>query len=97
MRHHPLIIMRRNDDEYQPTRRSQRERSVIPNDYVIYMSEDVNDIGKMDDPTSYKEAMKCKKLLKWYEAMEEEFRSMSSNDILDLVEIPDGAKRVSCK
>jgi hypothetical protein len=90
--------MRRNDDEYQPTRRSQHERrSVIPNDYVVYMSEDVNDIGKMDDPTSYKEGMKCKKSLKWYEAMEEEFRSMSSNDILDLVEISDGAKRVSCK
>jgi hypothetical protein len=36
-----------NDDESQPTRRSQYERrSAIPNDYVIYMSEDVNDIGK---------------------------------------------------
>jgi hypothetical protein len=32
------------DNEPQPTRRSQRERkSAIPNDYVIYMSEDVND------------------------------------------------------
>jgi hypothetical protein len=42
-------------DEPQPTRRSQRERrSAIPNDYVVYMSEDVNDIGKMDDPASYK-------------------------------------------
>jgi hypothetical protein len=51
-----------NDDEPQPTRRSQHERrSVIPNDYVVYMSEDVNDIGKMDDPTSYKEAIKSKK------------------------------------
>jgi hypothetical protein len=29
--------------------------------------------------------------------MEEELRSMSSNDVLDLVEIPDGAKRVGCK
>jgi hypothetical protein len=36
-----------NDDESQPTRRSQRERrSIIPNDYVVYMSEDLNDIGK---------------------------------------------------
>jgi hypothetical protein len=87
-----------NDDESQPTRRSQRERrSDIPNDYAVYMSEDVNDIGKMDDPASYKEAMKSENLLKWREAMEEELRSMSSNDVLDLVEIPDGAKIVGCK
>jgi hypothetical protein len=61
------------------------------------MSEDVNDIGKMDDPASYKEAMKSENSLKWREAMEEEPRSMSSNDVWDLVEIPDGAKRVGCK
>jgi hypothetical protein len=48
-----------NDDEPQPMRRSQRERrSVIPNNYVMYMNEDVNNIGKMHDPVSYKEAMK---------------------------------------
>jgi hypothetical protein len=56
------------------------------------MSEDINDIGKMDDPASYKEVMKSKNLLKWSEAMEEELRSMSSNDVWDLVEIPNGAK-----
>jgi hypothetical protein len=71
-----------NDNEPQPIRRSQHERrNDIPNDYVVYMSEDVNDIGKMDDPVSYKEAMKSKKLLKWCEAMEEELKSMSSNDV----------------
>jgi hypothetical protein len=87
-----------NDDESQPTRRSQRERrSVIPNDYVVCMSEDVNDIGKMDDSASYKKAMKSENSLKWREAMEEELRFMSTNDAWDLVEIPDGAKRVGCK
>jgi hypothetical protein len=87
-----------NDDESQPTRRSQRERrSAIPNDYVVYMSEGVNDKGKIDDPTSSKEVMKSENSLKWREAMEEELRSMSSNDVWDLVEIPDGAKRVGCK
>jgi hypothetical protein len=40
------------------------KRSVIPNDYVLYMSEDVNDIRKMDDLASYKEVMKSKNLLK---------------------------------
>jgi hypothetical protein len=62
----------------------------------VYISEDVNDIGKMDNPASYKEAIKSENSLKWREAMEE-FRSMSSNDVCDLVEIPDGGKRVGCK
>jgi hypothetical protein len=61
------------------------------------MSEDVKDIGKMDDPASYKEVMKSKNSLKWHEAMEEELMYMGSNDVCDLVEIPDGAKRVGCK
>jgi hypothetical protein len=51
----------------------------------------------MDDSPSYKEAMKSKKSLKWREAMEEELRSMSSNDVWDLVEISDVAKIVGCK
>jgi hypothetical protein len=71
-----------NDDEPHPMRRSQRKRrSAIPNDYVVYMSEDINDIEKMDDPTSYKEAMKSKNSLKWRAAMEEELKSMSYNDM----------------
>jgi hypothetical protein len=35
----------------------------------------------MDDLTSYKEAMKSKNSLKWHETMEEELKSMSSNDV----------------
>jgi hypothetical protein len=88
----------RNDDESQPTRRSRhKRRSVIPNDYVVYMSEDVNDIGKMDDAASYKEAMNYENSLKWHEAMDEQLRYMSSNDVYNSVEIPDGAKRIGCK
>jgi hypothetical protein len=79
-------------------RRSQRERrSAISNDYVIYMGEGVNNMAKMDDPVSFKEAMKSETSLKWREAMLEELRSMSSNDVCDLVKILDGAKRVGCK
>jgi hypothetical protein len=63
----------KNYNEPQAMRRSHCDRrSVIPNDYVVYMSEDVNDIGKMDDPASNKEAMKSKNSLKWHEAMEED-------------------------
>jgi hypothetical protein len=46
-------------------RRSHREgRSIISNGYAMYMSEDINDIEKMDGPTSYKEATKKGKLVK---------------------------------
>jgi len=61
------------------------------------MSEDVCDIGKMEDPTSYKEAVKSMNSSKWQLAMEDELKSMGSNNVWDLVEIPNGAKRVGCK
>ena len=89
-----------NDDAPPPppVRRSQRERKkAIPDDYVTYMSEDVNDIGKVEDPTSYKEAIKSMNSSKWQVAMEDELKSMASNDVWDLVEVPNGAKRVGCK
>jgi hypothetical protein len=61
------------------------------------VSEGINDIGKMDDPTSYKEVMKSKNSLRWHEAKEEELKSMSSNDVWGLVKISNGTKRVGCK
>ena len=41
----PVVVP--NEPINQPIRRSQRDRrSSIPSDYVVYMSEDVNDTGK---------------------------------------------------
>jgi hypothetical protein len=76
-------------------RRSQRvKRSAIPDDYKVYNTE----IAHMEgDPTSYEEAMRSAHSSKWLEAMEDEMKSMSSNDVWDLVEIPKGAKIVGCK
>ena len=54
-------------------------------------------MGKVDDPNSFKEAMSSEYSHKWIEAMEEELKSMSTNKVWDLVEIPDGAKKVGCK
>jgi hypothetical protein len=60
-------------------RRSQRVRkSAIPNDYEIYMSEEIHIEG---DPTSYKEAMRSPHSSKWREGMEDEMRSMSANQV----------------
>ena len=46
-------------------------------------TEDMYDIGKDDDPNSFREAVSCENSAKWVEAMEEELKSMSSNDVWD--------------
>jgi hypothetical protein len=61
------------------------------------MSEDVNDMRKVEGPTSYKEAIESTDSSKWQVAMEDKLKSMDSNDVWDLVKIHDGAKRVGCK
>ena len=49
------------------------------------------------DPTSFEEAMRSAHSSKWLEAMQDEIRSMSTNDVWDLEKIPKGAKTVGCK
>jgi hypothetical protein len=49
------------------------------------------------DPTSYEEAMRSPHLSKWREAMEDEMRYMSTNQVWKLEEIPKRAKTVGCK
>jgi hypothetical protein len=86
------------DQENAQLRRSHRvRRSAIPDFYQTYLSEDHYDIGKVDDPTSYKEAIASENSTKWIEVMEDELKSMSSNQVWDLVDIPDEVKTVGCK
>jgi hypothetical protein len=40
------------------------------------------------DPTSFEGAMRSDYSLNWQEAMEDEMKSMNTNDIWDLEEIP---------
>jgi hypothetical protein len=49
------------------------------------------------DLTSYEEAMRSPHSSKWVEAIEDEMKSMSSNNVWDLEEIPKGSKTVGCK
>ena len=84
-----------NVPEGETLRRSQRTRKpAIPNDFEIYVSEEVQMEG---DPTTFEEAIKSPHSSKWLEAMEDEMRSMSSNKVWDLEEVPKGAKTVGCK
>ena len=41
--------------------------------------------------------MSCKESDLWYNAIKEEMNSMKSNDVWDLVELPNGARPISCK
>jgi hypothetical protein len=76
-------------------RRSQRVRkSAIPDDYEIYTSEEIHMEG---DPISYEEAMRSPHSSKWREAMEDEMRSMSANQVWKFKKIPKGVKTVGCK
>jgi hypothetical protein len=69
-------------------------KSDIPNDYEIYTSEEIHMKG---DPTSYEEAMRSPHSSKWREAMKDEIRYMSANQVWKLEEILKGAKIVGCK
>jgi len=83
------------EEQDAPLRRSHRvRRSTIPNDYEVYVSEDMTLEG---DPTTYEEAMRSPDSSKWLAAMEDEMRSMDTNKVWDLEEIPKGAKKVCCK
>jgi hypothetical protein len=91
----PILDNEQNDE---PPRRSQREwRPAISNDYMVYMYEDTKDVGIETDPSSFKEVMKSRHSSEWLDAMKDEMKSMSTNDVCDLVEIPEGAKIVGCK
>jgi hypothetical protein len=76
-------------------RRSQRVRKpAIPDDYEVYNCEKIHIEG---NPSSYEEAMSRPDASKWQEAMEDEMKSMSTNRVWDLEEIPKGAKTVGYK
>ena len=72
----------KNEHDGEPLRRSHRVRkSAISSDYVTYMSEDMDKLVLDDDPTSFKEAMKSNHSSEWYNAMKDEMKSMSTNDV----------------
>jgi hypothetical protein len=73
------------------------KRSASPDDYVVYLQESDYNIGAENDPESFSQAMSCKESELWYDAMKEEMNSIKSNEVWDLVELPNGAKSIGCK
>ncbi|KAJ9562866.1 hypothetical protein OSB04_008026 [Centaurea solstitialis] len=86
------------EETQQPLRRSQRQRRPTNyDDFITYLNEVDYDLGQIEDPTSYNEAIKSEYSHKWIEAMKEEFNSMCINDVWDLAELPKAAKAVANK
>jgi hypothetical protein len=76
-------------------RMSQRARKqTISDDYEVYEYKEFQMEG---DPTSFEEAMRSAHSSKWLEAIQDEMRSMSTNGVWDLENIPKGAKTIGCK
>ncbi|KAL2237853.1 UNVERIFIED_CONTAM: Retrovirus-related Pol polyprotein from transposon TNT 1-94 [Sesamum indicum] len=79
-------------------RRSESQRrSTISDDYVIYSLEHECDLSIDKDHVTFQQAIECSNSEKWIDAMKEELKSMSDNNVWDLVELSEGYKRVGCK
>ncbi|PHU21409.1 hypothetical protein BC332_06516 [Capsicum chinense] len=69
----PAIV----DQEVQNLRRSSRpRRSLLSDDYLVYLAE-----GDIVDPVTFLEASSCAQSKMWLDAMSEEIKSMSKNDV----------------
>uniref|UniRef100_A0A151UGK9 Retrovirus-related Pol polyprotein from transposon TNT 1-94 n=1 Tax=Cajanus cajan TaxID=3821 RepID=A0A151UGK9_CAJCA len=65
---------------------------------MVYLHELETDSSiNENDPVSFSQAVSCDNSEKWLNAMKEELKSMEQNDVWDLVEFPEGCKRVGCK
>lgn len=79
-------------------RRSERQRrSIISDDYVVYSLKHECDLSIDKGPVTFQQAIECSNSEKWIDAMKEELKSMSDNNVWDLVELPEGYKRVGYK
>ena len=72
-------------------------RYAIPGDYIVYALEHESDLSMDNDPVSFKEAVESNNSKKWYNAMKEELKSMTDNNVWVMTEWPEGSKRVGCK
>ena len=61
----------------------------------MYLQE--TDIEAENDPETFSQALSCKESNLWYNAMKDELDSIKSNEVWDLVELPQGAKLIGCK
>ena len=63
----------------------------------MYLQELDYNIGAENDLKMFSQAMSSKESNSWYSAMKEEMNYMTSNQVWDLIELPNGVKVVGCK
>ncbi|KAL8137204.1 hypothetical protein V2J09_003205 [Rumex salicifolius] len=87
-----------HENEQVPLRRSTRKRrSAIPKDYEVYLQESNCNVGADNDPLSFSQAVSSTDSNLWLNAMKDEMDSMASNQVWNLVELPNGVKTIGCK
>ena len=64
---------------------------------MVYLQESENDLSIDNDPVSFSKAINGDNSDKWLGVMKDELKSVAQNDVWDLVEFPEGCKRVGCK
>ena len=75
-------------------RRSTRgRRSVIPDDYIVYLQELDDDFGVKIDLITFSQTMNCNESDLWFNEM----NSMATNGVWDLVKFHNGTKTIGCK
>ena len=106
--HHDVVVNEEGDDNVQVDEQVQPQqevvlkrstrvrRSVIPDDYIVYALKHENDLSMNNDPVSFKEAVESNNSEKWYNAIKEELKSMTDNNVWVLTELSEGPKRVGC-
>ena len=64
---------------------------------MVYLHESENDLGIENDPMTFSQAMNDVNSNKWLEAMKDELKSIVQNEVLDLVELQEGHRKVGFK
>ena len=64
---------------------------------MVYLQEYDFDVGMCKDPLSFSQGIESNDSPKWIDAMNDELKSMVQNEVWDLVELPEGYKKVGCK
>ena len=83
-------------DQLNLRKSSRVKKPAVLADYV-YLQETDFDIGDIDDPITYQQAIQCPQVALWKKAMEEELDSMYKNKVWTLVNSTSDFKPIGCK
>lgn len=73
-------------------------RSVIPDDYLVYLQEIEVTEGISEDPITFEQAMKSEQSNLWHnKAMVDELKFMQINNVWTLVHALENVKAIGCK